>query len=206
MRASHLIKCIIQLPDTPPKGSRLDGVACKIDGLFSALQITDTRSVNNAAMIINLEASNKMLKEQNNEIKVENQQLKMQLNSHKEQLENTAQYLRINNIEIAGLTQVEDTMEEDVILEVLNKLDNTNVTSEDIDVCHSIPTRRHDGKSVHAVKYISRKKNIDILRGNPICINGHLAPNNIRLFSNAMMKKHQLNDKILWIRNGFVYM
>ena len=91
LRGSELIEYIIQLPDTPPKDSKHDELASKIDGLNSALQIIDTRSVNNAAMIINLEASNKTLKDQNNEIKVENQQLKMQLNSYKEQLENTEQ-------------------------------------------------------------------------------------------------------------------
>ena len=63
-----------------------------------------------------------------------------------------------------GLHLVEYTTEEEVILKVLNKLDNINVISEDIDVFHSIPTKRHDGKSVHVVKFISRKKKIDILR------------------------------------------
>ena len=107
-------------------------------------------------------------------------------------------------------------MEEEVILQVLNKLDNINVTSEDINVCHSIPTRIHDSKSVHVVKFISRKKKIDILRvkktldfqheGNQIFINEHLLANNRRHFLNAMMKKQQLNYKFLWTRNGFVYM
>ena len=164
LRASDLIEYIIQLPDTPRKDSRLGELASRIDGLFSALQITDTRSVNNTAMIMNLEASNKMLKEQNNEIKVENHQLKMEINLHKEQFENIEQYLRINNIEIVSLPPVDDATEEEVILQVLNKLDNINIKSEDIDICHPIPTKRQDDKSVHVVKFVSRKKKIDILK------------------------------------------
>ena len=92
-----------------------------------------------------------------------------------------------------GLPPVDAATEEEVILQVLNKLDNINIKSEDIDICHPIPTKRQDGKSVHVVKFVSRKKKIDILKakkqtrdfqheGNTIFINEHLAPNNRRLF------------------------
>ena len=41
-----------------------------------------------------------------------------------------------------GPPPIKDIMEEEVMLQVLNKLDNINVISEDIEVCHSIPGRR----------------------------------------------------------------
>ena len=67
-------------------------------------------------------------------------QLKIQLNTCKEQVDNTEQYLRINNIEIVGLPPMESQNEEDLIIEAMNNLGDINISSDDIDISHSIPT------------------------------------------------------------------
>ena len=67
---------------------------------------------------------------------------KTELNSCNEHVNNIEQYLRINNIEIVGLTTEENDNEEDVILEVLNNLEDINITSGDIDISHAICSKR----------------------------------------------------------------
>ena len=58
---------------------------------------------------------------------------------------------------------MESQNEEDLIIEAMNNLGDINISSDDIDISHSIPTKRRDGKSIYVVKFISRKKKIAIL-------------------------------------------
>ena len=136
LRATELIKLIIQLPDIQSKDSKLDELSTKVKGLIACIQNADSRSENNAALIINLEVSEAV------------NQLKIQLNTCKEQVGNTEQYLRFNNIEIVALPPMESQNEEDLIIEAMNNLGDINISSDDIDISHSIPTKRRDGKSV----------------------------------------------------------
>ena len=194
-----------------------DELASKVEGLIASIQIAESCSVNNSVTIINLDDKNKIINDQNNEMKVEILELKTLTSTCKDHLDNMAQYLRINNIEIVGLPPVDDQIEEEVILEALNNLNDINITSNDIDISHPIPSKRRDGKSVHVVKFVSRKVKNTILNGkkqsrdfkfkdNTIYINDHLAPNNRRLFAAALIKTCELDYKYLWTRNGYVYM
>jgi hypothetical protein len=217
-RASELIEIILQLPDPTTDNLKFEELSTKLDGIHAALLLTEARSMSNAALIINVDAENKLLKEENNRIILQNDDLKTKINTSNEQIDNIEQYLRVNNIEIVGIPTIENAVEEErVILQVLNSLEDITVTANDIDICHPIPTRRTDGKSVHIVKFISRKMKIDILaekkrargfsyHGSPIFINEHLAPNNRKLFADASTKKRELEYKYLWTRNGFVHM
>ena len=113
LRASELIDLIIQVPDLLPKDNQYDELASEVEGLIATKQIAESRSCNNAAMIINLEAKNKIMNDQNNEMRVEIDQLKTQYNSCSNHLDGIEQYLRRNNIEIVGLPPpVEDQNEE----------------------------------------------------------------------------------------------
>ena len=96
--------------------------------MITSTQIADSHSVNNVALIINLEAKNKIINDQNNEMKVEIHQLKSQVNTSNDHLDNIEQSLIINNIEIVGFPPMEIQNEEEVILEAL---DDINVTSND---------------------------------------------------------------------------
>ena len=216
LRATDLIDLIIQVPDLPSKEARYEELSSKVEGLIAAIQILDSRSVSNAAHIINLEANNKITLNQNNEMKFELINFKTELNSCNEHVNNIEQYLRINNIEIVGLTTEENDNEDDVILEVLNNLEDIIITSGDIDISHAIRSKRGDGKTVHVVKFLSRKANIASMnakkqsydfkyKGNVIYINEHLSPNNRRLFPAASIQKRELDYKFLWTRNGYVY-
>ena len=163
LRASDLIDLIMQVPDLPMHGSQYEELTSKVEGLIVTTQMADSCSVNNVTLLINLEAKNKIISNQNNEMKEEIHQLKSQVNTSKDQFDNIEQYLRINNIEIVRLPPMENQNEEEVILKALNNLDDINITSNDIDICHPIPSKRCDGKSVHVVRFVSRKAKIAIL-------------------------------------------
>ena len=101
---------------------------------------------------------------------------------------------------------MENQNEEEVILEALNNLDDINITANDIDISHPIPSKRCDGKSVHVIKFVSRKAKIAILNAkiqscdfkftdNIIFINEHLPPNNRRLFAAALIKNDEVEYK-----------
>ena len=50
-----------------------------------------------------------------------------------------------------------------VLLDFFNNILDVNVTTNDIDICHEIPSRQMDEKRVIVCKFISRKTKIDIL-------------------------------------------
>ena len=137
----------------------------------------------------------------------------------KEQLDGVETYLRINNIEIAGLSDpVNDTESvEAVVLDCLNGLNpDTAITPKDIDICHELP-QRNGGKN-HVVRFISRKTKLMIIdakkrpinrqyqyRNNNIYINEHLTSKNKHLFMLAKEKKNTNNYKFLWTRGGKIF-
>ena len=87
--------------------------------------------------------------------------LEVKSNKQEEHINALDQYLRVNNLEIVGIPpaeQVGDSVE-DTLLEIFNDLpDLSNEVSEnDIDVCHIIPSDRKDGKLVAVCRFKSRK-------------------------------------------------
>ena len=107
---------------------------------------------------------------------------------------------------------------ENLILECLNGLNPENeVVSADIDICHALPSKKHNDQKTHIVRFINRKSKSNILSakkqqrnrfyqfGNrKIFINEHLSPTNKHLL--AKQKKNAAQFKYLWTRNGCVWM
>ena len=136
------------------------------------------------------------------------------------QINDIEQYLRVNNLEVVGLPQPrQGETEEKVLIEAFNNLNGIDIAVEpdDIDISHPLNTRRQDGKSVHVVRFISRKTKEVILsakkmeanrqyafRGNDIYINEHLSKQNRSLFALAQEKKRTLHYKYCWTRGGNV--
>ena len=95
------------------------------EGVIACIQNADSHSANNAALIVNLEANIKILKDENVVMSEEVNELKIQLNTCKEQVDNTEQYLRINNINICK-EQVDNT-------EQYLRINNINTCKEQVD-------------------------------------------------------------------------
>ena len=219
LRAEELIKLIIQLPDTHPEVKEL---SVKVNQLFESLATVQSRSVNNMAEIANLKDENKIFLDKNDYINNENILLNKKVISLQDQMTNVDQYLRVNNIEIAGLPDVSNDEVEGTILEALNGLKPVKpITSNDIDIFHVLPSQKEDGRKTHThlCRFVSRKTKINIIsakreeanrnyifNGNKIFINDHLTPETKKLFGMAKQKKVEHQYKHLWTRNGRIFM
>ena len=132
------------------------------------------------------------------------------------------QYLRVNNLEIVGLPAPnQNETEETLLINAINELEGIEspVRHEDIDISHPLNSNRKDGKSVHVVRFVSRKTKYAILgakkreenkmfkfRNNDVYINEHLSKVNRAIFGAAQAKKKLLKYKYCWTRGGTVYM
>ena len=118
----------------------------------------------------------------------------------------------VNNLEIVGLPEEDGAPIEDTLIDIFNSLPDIGkqITPEDIDICHIMPSDRKDGKLVAVCKFKSRKSKIDILqakksvrrfiyKNHHIFINEHLSPI-------AAAKKRELDFKFLWTQNGSIFM
>ena len=218
IRAADLIKLILQLPDfsniTPSPGTDNQEINDKINGMVASIEYLRTQSTNNTAAIQNLNNDNIILKTQNGF-------LQNQVNDFQRPINNIEQYLRVDNVEVVGLPEpAEDLTDEDSLVDVFNQLDHgftEPISSYDINISLVIPSRRRDGKRVVICKFMSRKSKIAVLEAkkykkdlkynnNLIFINEHLSPNNRKLFALASEKKHSLDYKYLWTKNGTIFM
>ena len=122
-----------------------------------------------------------------------------------EEVNSINSYLRVDNIEVVGLpTPIDGESNEDLLLECLDSLEP--VSSNDISICHEVPSRRKDNKRVMVCKFVKRKSKIVVLkakkeqrnfqfRNSSIFINEHLSKENRRLFSAASQLKRSIGLK-----------
>ena len=217
LRAADLINLIIQLPDQP--SPEITDLTSKFDSLLSHFNVLESRCNNNTAEIF-------ALKEINGVLVGKNENLVHQVNNHEDeilqltrQVDGIEQYLRVNNVEIIGLNApVEGASDEEVVIDAINNMNPTTpISTNDIDICHVLPTNRKDKKRTLVCKFISRKTKSMVLqtkknnkdfkhRGNTFFINDHLSPANKRIFEIAKAKKYELNYKYQWTKNGYVYL
>ena len=103
------------------------------------------------------------------------------------------QYLRVNNVEIIDLPEPlnGETVEEQAI-EIFNELctqnGNAEISKQDIDICHPLPSNRKDNKRVVICRFISRNTKAMIIlakrvnqmykyRDHEIFIKDHMSEN-----------------------------
>ena len=139
-----------------------------------------------------------------------------------DQIDEIEQYLRANNVEMVGLPAPNDgETEETLIVNAINSLAGLPepIRPEDIDISHSLPSRRRDGKPVHVVRFVHRKNKFAVLtakraeanrqfkfRNNDLYINEHLNKPNRELFALANEKKRTLGFRFVWTKSGVVNM
>ena len=211
----ELISLIIQLPDeSAPSIESFNNLSSRVDGLVNLISFTQSQVADNSATIRNLERSNESLIN-------DNSRLIKEVTDFSNGLNNIEQYLRVDNIEVVGLPQPDDIVtDEQMVIEIVNQMSTEEevicISSDDISICHEVPSRRHDKKRVVVCKFISRKCKLAIIkakknhrrlnyRDSPISINDHLSQQNRHLFSTASTLKKEFNFKYLWTKNGNVY-
>ena len=224
LKADTLIKLIIQLDETAANNQVLK----QINELSSIINKVQQNTLENAKELKDLREENLARAEEN---KVLEEKLKVIAEENdvlRSQVDGIDTYLRVNNLEINGLDSplpseinggnTEST--EEMVLKCLNGLfeDDFRLTSDDIDICHELPSKNNRQPS-HVVKFVSRKaKNIVLdnkkqrrnynfkFRNKNIFINEHLTPKNKNIYSIAKQKKQSGDYKFLWTRNGKIYL
>ena len=137
----------------------------------------------------------------------------------KAELNSIQQYLRVNNLEIVGLPAANDgETEETLLINALNDLDGLEeiIRPSDIDISHPLNSKRKDGKSVHVVRFVSRKTKAMILsakkrdankqfkfRNCDVFVNEHLSMHNLSLL---LPRRKRITYKYCWTRGGTVFM
>ena len=213
-----LVGFIIQLPDNSVNLDSVVDIQKNITDVMTTLTQVQNASLNNAQEINKLNLENTRLNMINAELSKECRRLSDVTDNHKIQIDNIETYLRINNLEISGISDPTDDDDmisvEENLLNCINGLNPEEIiTAKDIDICHELPKR--DGSKSHVVRFVSRKSKNLILaakkknenkhykfREKNIFINEHLTPTKKYWFSIAKQKKNELNYKYLWTRNG----
>ena len=227
IRQEDLINLIIKLPDDFGNEASSD-LDSKMDNMMAAISLVRAQATSNSAEILILKTENATLRREKESnladvsiVKEEIVRLKAEVSSQQKHINSMEQYLRVNNLEIVGLPPAEEEGApiEDTLIDIFNSLPDIGkqVTPEDIDICHIMPSDRKDGKLVAVCKFKSRKSKIDILQAKKssrtftynnhnIFINDHLSPFNRHLFATAAAKKRELDFKFQWTRNGSIFM
>ena len=222
-----LINLIMQLPDDF-KNNVMADIDLKFIELTAAINYIRTQTTSNTSEVLKLKNENITLSKENelvnlklSNLKKELVNLKVKSNKQEEHINTLDQYLSVNNLEIVGIPPAEQAGDsvEDTLLEIFNDLpDLSNEVSEnDIDVCHILPSDRKDGKLVAVCRFKSRKLRSKILEAKKKCrnfkfknhdiyINDHLSPYNRCLFAIASTRKRELGYKFLLTRNGSLFM
>ena len=161
IKAETLINLIKLIPDE----GNLFSLSNKVQEIMLTMTKTQQQIMSNANDIKELKEKNASL-EKSNAIHTEDIKILSADNaSLKDEMEGIQQYLRINNIEISGLGEPntdeegDDETVEDMVVQCLNSLcqmDDRPFTSDDIDICHELPTRA--GRKNHIVKFVRRKE------------------------------------------------
>ena len=137
-------------------------------------------------------------------------------------INNLEQRTRINNVEIVGLPKP-TLMESDTSVTVgfLNDHVDLDLSADEIEALHEVPSKRKDGKRLVIVHFKSRYRRDNILSAckeklrnfnknleepKRVYVNEHLSPTNKMLFALATKKKHELSYKFVWSKNGTVFM
>ena len=218
IREEKLLELILNTPE-PSILSLSQDYEQKINLLMASMELINSQTTSsNTAEIQNLKNCNELLRSESLKQKYTTTQDKIK--DHETHLNDIEQYLRVNNLEIAGVPEAtENLSDEEILLEVFNSLPELpeSITEKDIDICHIIPSNRKDKKNVAICKFVSRKTKLSLLDAkrktqnfkyadNDNYFNEHLSLFNRHLFSLAFRKKQENHLKFLWPKHGKVFL
>nr|XP_037270224.1 uncharacterized protein LOC119161815 [Rhipicephalus microplus]XP_037290586.1 uncharacterized protein LOC119185823 [Rhipicephalus microplus] len=159
----------------------------------------------------------KLIREDLQKILLENKELKSQNAKLTRRLEELEQYQRSNNLEIKGIPLDSEPIS---VVTKIGELIKEDIEKHDIDVCHRVPTARHDQSNI-IVRFVRRDKRNAILakskktrldtkmlgfdKQNPVFINEHLTKEAKQLLGAAIRKKRAVNWKFVWTAGGKIF-
>ena len=236
LKVKELIDLIVQIPNVPinEDARMLKGMKDDIALLGANLHAFSNIATKNQEEIAKLKAKNDTLERANSALQKDIEATKqanieadendndIQIQQLRKEINEIQQYLRVNNLEIVGLPEpLQGESDEKLLLNAVNSLHGIvdPIRPEDIDISHPLKSQRKDGKNVHVVRFISRKRKAEIItakkseenknfkfRENDVFINEHLCPSNRALFASAATKKRTLGYRFLWTKGGNIFM
>lgn len=161
---------------------------------------------------------NKGLRKENEALQCKVFNLERELADCKAGLLKSEQYTRNRNIEIKG-AEYEQNEELKDVLKKMGDAIGEPISSDDIDVCHRVPTKVENKTNIivqfqrrekrDKVLEMSRKKRLTnamlgLPTGSPVYVNEHLCPEMKRILGMAIARKREHNWKFVWTKNGIV--
>ena len=203
-----LIQIILNTPESPD----FTVLTTAITSLNDMVEGFKKEVACNSAKIVELKCELEVVKD-------ENRKLREDFSSR---INNLEQRTRVNNVEIVGLRKpTAEESDTSLAINFFKDAMNAEVSENDIEALHEVPSRRKDRKRVVICHFKSRKQRDDLLK-NPfklnlrnfngkqsaekrVFVNEHLSPENRRFFALASKKKAEMNYKFLWTKNGTVF-
>lgn len=159
----------------------------------------------------------KDLKEGLSQILKENEELKAENAKLRSRVEEVEQYQRSNNLEIKGVPTDIEPFE---AVKKIGAIVHEEISEDDVDTCHRVPTARHDVSNI-VVRFVRRTKRNALLSkakkakidsgvlgsrvSSPVYVNEHLTRNGKQLLGAAIQRKREMQWKFVWTANGKVF-
>lgn len=150
------------------------------------------------------------LKDEIQQVLKENCELKAENDKLTRRLDELEQYQRSNNLEIKGIPLDGEPLS---IVQKISVIVGEEITEQDIDICHRVPTARHDGSNI-VVRLVRRNKRKAILNkakkvrmdakklgfetSSTVYVNEHLTRYGKQLLGVAIKRKKEVRWKFVW--------
>lgn len=147
----------------------------------------------------------------------ENQELKAENDRLHRRIEEVETYQRSNNLEIKGVPS--DVEPLDAVKKICGAIQE-EITSDDVDICHRVPTARHDQTNI-VVRFVRRTKKLAILSkskkvridskdlgsqtSSAVYVNEHLTKHGKQLLGSAIQRKKEMRWKFVWTSGGKIF-
>lgn len=142
-----------------------------------------------------------------------------------DEVDNLAQYIRRDCLEISGIQVNDDTSAEEIV-ESVGEAIGIDINRDDISIAHPIPSynpktppkvivkftqRKTRNKFYEKRKNLAKKKakdlpNLDLASNTDIYISESLTPKRKKLFSEVNKTKKRFKWKFIWTYNGKIFM
>lgn len=159
----------------------------------------------------------KSIREELREVLRENRELKSKNEGLVRKVEELEQYQRSNNVEVKGVPLDSEPVD---VIKKLGQIVKENIEEDDIDICHRVPTARHDEFNI-VVRFVRRnKKNAFLAKAkkvkletkmlgfevsSPVFVNEHLTRHGKQLLGAAIKKKKEAGWRYVWTAAGKIY-
>lgn len=213
------------MADFSVKMRKLDQVLCLQKTVEELKESVQYMSATYDKLVLELQQKTETVRELNKAVKdlsEDNLHKNKKIRELEIRLNDSDQYSRNRNIEIAGLEHNENEDLGVLVKKLAGKLNITEFTLQDIDIMHRVPAKNEKVPPKIVVQFKTRTKrnmwlankrhglnNGDVTGSRstvPVYINEHLTPYWKELLWLAKQRAREINFKLVWFRDGKLFM